>query len=34
MPAIHDKADVLDFGLHGHVGHIGYSFAMARKGSS
>jgi hypothetical protein len=32
MPAIHDKADVLDFGLHGHVGHISYSFDMARKG--
>ncbi|MDE8650343.1 SDR family NAD(P)-dependent oxidoreductase [Novosphingobium album (ex Liu et al. 2023)] len=28
--AFHDKRDVLDFGLHGHVGHIGYSFAMAR----
>ena len=32
MDAIHDKADVLDFGLHGHVGHLGYSFAMARNG--
>jgi NAD(P)-dependent dehydrogenase (short-subunit alcohol dehydrogenase family) len=31
MAAIHDKAEVLDFGLHGHVGHIGYSFQMARK---
>ena len=33
----HDKGaenpQVLDFGLHGHVDHIGYSFAMARKGS-
>lgn len=27
---IHDKETVLDFGLHGHAGHIGYSFAMAR----
>lgn len=31
--AIHDKGaenpQVLDFGLHGHVDHIGYSFAMA-----
>ena len=32
MPAIHDKAEVLDFGLHGHVDHIMYSFAMARGG--
>jgi NAD(P)-dependent dehydrogenase (short-subunit alcohol dehydrogenase family) len=31
MAAIHDKSEVLDFGLHGHVGHIGYSFQMARK---
>jgi len=30
MPAIHDKADANDFGLHGHVDHIGYSFQMAR----
>ena len=30
--AIHDKAEILDHGLHGHVGHIGYSFEMARKG--
>jgi hypothetical protein len=30
MAAIHDKSEVLDFGLHGHVGHIGYSFQMAR----
>lgn len=33
----HDKGaenpQVLDFGLHGHVDHIGYSFAMAREGS-
>jgi len=32
--AIHDKGaenpSLLDFGLHGHVDHIGYSFAMAR----
>jgi NAD(P)-dependent dehydrogenase (short-subunit alcohol dehydrogenase family) len=32
MPQVHDKTEVLDFGLHGHVGHIGYSFAMARNG--
>jgi NAD(P)-dependent dehydrogenase (short-subunit alcohol dehydrogenase family) len=25
-----DNPQVLDFGLHGHLGHIGYSFAMAR----
>jgi hypothetical protein len=31
---VHDKAEVLDFGLHGHVGHIGYSFAMAREGEA
>lgn len=30
MGEVHDKAEVLDFGLHGHVGHIGYSFKMAR----
>lgn len=30
--AIHDKSEVLDFGLHGHVDHIQYSFAMAKKG--
>ena len=30
--AFHDKSEVLDFGLHGHVGHIGYSFEMARRG--
>ncbi|PNU04153.1 SDR family NAD(P)-dependent oxidoreductase [Novosphingobium guangzhouense] len=29
-PAFHEKGEVLDFGLHGHVDHIGYSFAMAR----
>ena len=32
MDAIRDKGEVLDFGLHGHVGHIGYSFQMAREG--
>ena len=32
MPAILDKSQVLDFGLHGHVDHIVHSFAMARKG--
>lgn len=30
--AFHDKSDAQDFGLHGHVDHIGYSFAMARSG--
>jgi len=30
MAAVHDKADLQDFGLHGHVDHIMYSFAMAR----
>lgn len=29
-PAFHDKSEILDFGLHGHVDHIGYSFAMAK----
>ena len=32
MPAIHDKSEILDLGLHGHVDHIGYSFKMARAG--
>ncbi|TCU55769.1 NAD(P)-dependent dehydrogenase (short-subunit alcohol dehydrogenase family) [Novosphingobium sp. PhB57] len=31
--AFHDKAEVLDFGLHGHVDHIGYSFRMATAGA-
>ena len=30
--AFHDKSEVLDFGLHGHVDHIGYSFKMATEG--
>jgi len=30
MAEAHDKSEVLDFGLHGHVEHIGYSFRMAR----
>lgn len=30
--AIRDKSEVLDFGLHGHVEHLMYSFDMARKG--
>ena len=30
MADIHDKQEVLDFGLHGHVGHLSHSFAMAR----
>jgi len=29
--AIHDKSEVLDFGLHGHVEHLRYSFGMAIK---
>lgn len=28
--AILDKSEILDFGLHGHAGHIGYSFAGVR----
>lgn len=32
IDAIRDKDGALDFGLHGHVEHIGYSFDMARKG--
>jgi NAD(P)-dependent dehydrogenase (short-subunit alcohol dehydrogenase family) len=32
MAQVHDKSEILDFGLHGHVGHIGYSFQMARTG--
>jgi NAD(P)-dependent dehydrogenase (short-subunit alcohol dehydrogenase family) len=32
MPVILAKPEVLDFGLHGHAAHIGYSFAMARGG--
>jgi NAD(P)-dependent dehydrogenase (short-subunit alcohol dehydrogenase family) len=27
-----DNRDILDFGLHGHVDHLTYSFGMARKG--
>lgn len=34
MSAIHDKSEVLDFGLHGHVDHIMHSFAMARASAS
>lgn len=29
----HDKAELIDFGLHGHLDHIGYSFEMARGGA-
>jgi NAD(P)-dependent dehydrogenase (short-subunit alcohol dehydrogenase family) len=29
---IRDKSEVLDFGLHGHVGHLVYSFGMAKNG--
>jgi NAD(P)-dependent dehydrogenase (short-subunit alcohol dehydrogenase family) len=32
MAQVHDRSQVHDFGLHGHVGHIGYSFDMARRG--
>ena len=32
MGEICDKSQLHDFGLHGHVGHIGYSFEMARRG--
>lgn len=31
--AIHDKTVVLDFGLHGHVDHLRYSFGMATGGA-
>ncbi|MBK9467899.1 MAG: SDR family NAD(P)-dependent oxidoreductase [Gammaproteobacteria bacterium] len=31
--AIHDKSVVLDFGLHGHVDHLRYSFGMATGGA-
>ena len=29
---IREKSEVLDFGLHGHVEHLGYSFRMVAKG--
>lgn len=32
MPAVHDKHDLLDFGLHGHIDHIMHSFAVAKAG--
>lgn len=32
MAEARDKSEVLDFGLHGHIDHIMYSFAMARNG--
>ena len=32
MAQVHDKGEVLDFGLHGHVDHIVESFKMARAG--
>ena len=32
MDQIRDKREILDFGLHGHVEHLMYSFDMARKG--
>ena len=32
MNAVCDKSNLQDFGLHGHLGHIGYSFDMAREG--
>ncbi len=33
IDAIRDKPEVLDFGLHGHVDHLRYSFGMATKGA-
>ena len=32
MAEICDTSDLKDFGLHGHAGHIGYSFELAREG--
>lgn len=32
MEAVHDKAGLHDFGLHGHLDHILYSFEVARRG--
>lgn len=34
MAAIRDKTAVLDFGLHGHVEHLRYSFEMAKQGAT
>lgn len=34
MAAIRDKSTVLDFGLHGHVEHLRYSFDMAKRGAA
>jgi NAD(P)-dependent dehydrogenase (short-subunit alcohol dehydrogenase family) len=33
IDAIRDRNEVLDFGLHGHVEHLRYSFAMATQGA-
>lgn len=33
LAEIRDKRDLIDFGLHGHLDHIGYSFEMARRGA-
>ncbi len=30
IDAIRDKSELLDFGLHGHSAHLGYSFAMTK----
>ena len=32
IDAIRDKKEVLDFGLHGHLDHLRYSFEMTKKG--
>lgn len=32
MEKVHDKAGLLDFGLHGHLDHIMHSFEVARRG--
>ncbi len=34
IDAIRDKREVLDFGLHGHVDHLRYSFEMATRGGA
>lgn len=33
LAEIREKRDLIDFGLHGHLDHIGYSFEMARRGA-
>jgi hypothetical protein len=34
IDAIREKKEQLDFGLHGHVGHLRYSFGMSAKGGA